>query len=66
MKWHDGREFTADDVLFTYQQVIDPKIATPYSSNFETVEKVEKIDPHTVQVSYRVPFAPGLESWGWG
>ncbi|WDT77479.1 MAG: peptide-binding protein [Candidatus Manganitrophus sp.] len=66
VKWHDGREFTADDVLFTYQQVIDPKIATPYSSNFETVEKVEKIDPHTVQVSYRVPFAPGLESWGMG
>lgn len=66
VKWHDGREFTADDVLFTYQQVIDPKIATPYSSNFETVEKVEKIDPHTVRVSYRVPFAPGLESWGMG
>ena len=66
VKWHDGREFTADDVLFTYQQIIDPKIATPYSSNFETVEKVEKIDPHTVRVSYQVPFAPGLESWGMG
>jgi peptide/nickel transport system substrate-binding protein len=66
VKWHDGREFTADDVLFTFQQIINPKIATPYSSNFEKVEKVEKVDPHTVRVTYRVPFAPGLESWGMG
>jgi peptide/nickel transport system substrate-binding protein len=66
VKWHDGREFTAEDVLFTYQQIIDPRMATPYSSNFETVERVEKIDPHTVKVTYREPFAPGLESWGMG
>lgn len=66
VKWHDGRAFTADDVLFTYQKIIDPQIVTPYSSAFETVEKVEKVDPHTIRVTYRQPFAPGLESWGMG
>ena len=25
VKWHDGRPFTADDVLFTYQTMINPK-----------------------------------------
>jgi len=66
VKWHDGREFTADDVLFTYQKITDPQIVTPYSSAFETVEKVEKVGPQTIRVTYREPFAPGLESWGMG
>jgi peptide/nickel transport system substrate-binding protein len=43
VKWHDGVEFTADDVLFTYRTVIDPKIPTPYSSNYGPVEKVEML-----------------------
>ena len=64
--WHDGRAFTADDVLFTYQKLTDPKIVTPYSSDFETVEKVERIDSYTIRVTYKEPFAPGLESWGMG
>ncbi len=66
VKWHDGQAFTADDVLFTYQKIIDPQIVTPYSSAFETVEKVEKVDPHTLRVAYGEPFAPGLESWTMG
>jgi peptide/nickel transport system substrate-binding protein len=66
VKWHDGAEFTADDVLFTYNTVIDPKIPTPYGSNFGPVEKVEELDKYTVKVTYREPYAPALESWGMG
>jgi peptide/nickel transport system substrate-binding protein len=66
VKWHDGVEFTADDVLFTYRTVIDPKIPTPYSSNYGPVEKVEILDKYTVRVSYKEPYAPALESWGMG
>jgi peptide/nickel transport system substrate-binding protein len=64
--WHDGVEFTADDVLFTYNTVIDPKIPTPYSSNFGPVKAVERIDKYAIKVSYTEPFAPALESWGMG
>lgn len=64
--WHDGVEFTADDVFFTYNTVIDPKIPTPYSSNFGPVEKVEALDKYTVKVIYKEPYAPALESWGMG
>ncbi len=66
VKWQDGVEFTADDVLFTYKTVIDPKVATPYSSNYGPVDKVEAIDKYTVKVTYKEPFAPALESWGMG
>jgi peptide/nickel transport system substrate-binding protein len=64
--WHDGIEFTADDVIFTYNTVINPKIPTPYSSNFGPVKTVEKIGRYTVKVIYSEPFAPALESWGMG
>ncbi|HEY4485539.1 MAG TPA: peptide-binding protein [Nitrospiria bacterium] len=66
VKWQDGREFTAEDVLFTYRRAIDPKVATPYSGDFERVEKIEAPDPYTIRVSYKEPFAPGLASWGMG
>ncbi len=66
VKWQDGRNFTSADVLFTYDTVTDPKVPTPYSSNYGPVEKVEAPDPYTVKVYYRKPFAPALESWGMG
>jgi peptide/nickel transport system substrate-binding protein len=66
VQWHDGAPFTADDVLFTYHKITDPQVVTPYSSAFETVKEVEKIDLHTVRVRYREPYAPALASWGMG
>jgi peptide/nickel transport system substrate-binding protein len=66
VKWHDGVEFTAEDVLFTYKTVIDPKVPTPYSSNYGPVEKVEALDKYTLRVTYKEPYAPALESWGMG
>jgi peptide/nickel transport system substrate-binding protein len=64
--WHDGVEFTADDVIFTYKKVTDPQVPTPYSSTYGPVEKVEILDKYTVKVVYKEPYAPALESWGMG
>ena len=64
--WHDGIEFTADDVVFTYSTAIDPKVPTPYSSNYGPVQKVEALDRYTVRVTYSEPYAPAIESWGMG
>jgi len=64
--WHDGVELTADDVVFTYETVINPRIPTPYSSTFGPVKTVEALDKYTVRVTYHEPFAPALESWGMG
>ncbi|MBN1382632.1 MAG: peptide-binding protein [Deltaproteobacteria bacterium] len=62
--WHDGRPFTADDVLYTYQVTIDPKTPTAYAGDFLKVKKAEVLDPHTFRVTYDEPFAPALMSWG--
>ncbi len=66
VRWHDGVEFTAHDVVFTYQTVINPEIPTPYSSNYGPVEEVIAKDNYTVKVRYKEPYAPALESWGMG
>jgi peptide/nickel transport system substrate-binding protein len=64
VKWHDGREFTSHDVLYTYQVTIDPKTPTAYADAFKQVQKAEAPDPYTFRVTYAKPFAPALESWG--
>ncbi len=66
VKWHDGIEFTADDVIFTYTVLTDPKNPTPYSSNYGPVKEVRALDRYTIKVIYEKPFAPALESWGMG
>jgi peptide/nickel transport system substrate-binding protein len=66
VRWHDGVPFTADDVVFTYERLIDPNVLTPYGSDFALVKSVTVLDPHTVKVVYQESFAPALESWGMG
>ena len=66
IRWQDGVPFTAQDVKFTYQKLIDPLVRTPYSGDFKEVQSLEVIDENTVKVTYREPFSPGLSSWGMG
>ena len=64
VKWHDGAEFTARDVLYTYRVTVDPATPTAYAEDFKQVKSVEAPDPHTVRVTYKQTFAPALASWG--
>jgi len=66
VKWHDGKPFTANDVLFTYETIIDPRTPTAYSGDFLEVREAEVLDLETFRVSYKQPFAPALASWGMG
>ncbi len=52
--WHDGKPFTADDVVFTAAYAGDPATATVTVATYKDV-KVEKIDAHTVKVTYPKP-----------
>ena len=63
VKWHDGAPFSAKDVLFTYQVMVDPKTPTAYSGDYLQVKKAEMPDDYTFQVTYGQPFAPALGSW---
>src|SRR5713226_9978358 len=64
VKWHDGKPFTADDVVFTYKTMMNPKTPTAYRDDFEPVKEVQAVDSYTVRVTYSQPFAKALGSWG--
>jgi peptide/nickel transport system substrate-binding protein len=64
VKWHDGEEFTAADVDFTYRYMIDPKTPTAYGEPFRQIRHTEVVDRYTYRVTYEKPYAPALLSWG--
>ncbi len=66
VKWHDGVPFTARDVKFTYEKLIDPEVITPYASKYLLVKKFEILDDYTIKITYSKPFSPAVESWGMG
>lgn len=52
--WHDGKPFTADDVVFTAAYAGDPATSTVTVATYRDL-KVEKVDSHTVRVTYAKP-----------
>jgi peptide/nickel transport system substrate-binding protein len=54
VKWHDGKPFTADDVVFTWEYARTPETAAVTIGSYKDV-KVEKIDDFTVRVMFAKP-----------
>ena len=66
VRWNDGKPFTADDVVFTFNEIyFNPKIPTPVRDTLlinGKPFKVEKIDNYTVRFVLPEVFAPFLRS----
>lgn len=60
VKWWDGEPFTAEDVVFTYEKMKDPKTGYPNVATLAMVEKAEVIDPYTVRVSFKKVYGDQL------
>jgi ABC-type transport system substrate-binding protein len=60
VKFHNGEEFTANDVKFSLERVLDPKIASPGKRLVSELQKVEVVDRYTVRLVTEKPFAPLL------
>ncbi len=52
--WHDGKPFTADDCLFTWEYCADPATASVSIATYKDI-KVDKVDSHTVKVNFSKP-----------
>src|SRR4029450_2483873 len=53
--WHDGRPFTADDVIFTWQYAADPATAATSAGSYQGIDRIERIDDHTVKLILQRP-----------
>ena len=53
--WHDGKPFTADDVIFTWEFATDPATATVTRGLFENIHRIDRLDDHTIKVVFTDP-----------
>lgn len=66
MKWSDGHPFTADDLVFAYDDVLMNTAIYPVPSSIFTVQEepgsLEKIDDHAVRFTFHKPNGLFLEN----
>ena len=56
VKWHDGQPLTADDVKFTMDTIMDPKLATRAGRSFSLLKSTDVVDKSTVKFTMSAPF----------
>ncbi len=54
VKWHDGQDFSADDVVFNWEYARNPAVAAVTSGSYRDVNVV-KVDDFTVRVEFAQP-----------
>ncbi|GGB20651.1 ABC transporter substrate-binding protein [Allosediminivita pacifica] len=55
--FHDGTPFTADDVVATYETILNPDVPSAARSVLTMVESVKAVDDLTVKFTLAAPFA---------
>lgn len=53
--WHDGRPFTAADVVFTIEAALDPKTRPVAPDRFAFIESARALGTHAVEVRFKRP-----------
>lgn len=60
--FHNGRAFGADDVVFSFNRIMNEETGSPQASRFTQVAAVNAIDNLTVEFVLSEPFAPFLSN----
>ncbi len=53
--WHDGKPFTADDVVFTFNYIKQHDEIWLWQDEIQYIESVRKIDDYTVEIKTSIP-----------
>jgi peptide/nickel transport system substrate-binding protein len=61
-KWHDGQPVTVDDVVFTFERILDPAAKTlTYSFFAAWLKEVRKVDDTSVELVFKFSFPDALQ-----
>lgn len=63
VKWQDGAPFTADDVIFSYRAVMNPRNNVNSRTGYDVIDRIQKKDDFTVVVHLKHPWAPFVASF---
>jgi peptide/nickel transport system substrate-binding protein len=55
VRWHDGKPFTADDVVFNFTYANDPLTAATTVAQYEGIAAATRIDAETVRFDFHKP-----------
>src|SRR5690606_19932560 len=66
VKFHDGADFSADDVKFSIDRAMAEDSVNPQKGLYSAIESVEVVDPATVVVTLKHPQGAFLWNMGWG
>jgi len=56
VKWHDGRNFTAEDVLFSMERAPNvPNSPASFAGSVASIQNMTIIDPHTIEMTSKKP-----------
>ena len=61
VRFSDGRDLTARDVLFTYHSILAPESMSPKRAGLEELKSIDAPDDYTVVMTTGRPYAPVLE-----
>jgi peptide/nickel transport system substrate-binding protein len=58
VKWHDGEQFTAEDVAYTFNEIaLNAELGANNASYFKKVKEVQAVDDYTVKFILESPVA---------
>lgn len=58
--WHDGVPLTAQDVVFTWQTIMNPKNSVVTRDGYDKIASIETQDQYTVEIKFKEYYAPYL------
>ena len=66
VRFHDGHEFDSGDVVFTYRSIMNPRNASPRTSDYEPVKSVVVQGKYQIKFVYKRLFSPAINAWMMG
>ena len=63
VQWQDGAPFTADDVIYSWQQVMNPRNNVQTRTGYDLITNIDKKDDYTIVIHLKKRYSPFVASF---